>query len=264
MRWVPHRHPPHGRDVSLVSTREHHNRLVTLGGSAFAPISSGMDFDRRGGKLLTNSGGQFIAMVSLDPAVVHGVRLQFETSPGAGRFEARTGLYDDDRIQPGSWQAGATTYQAPLPLQPQDAEPGAVELMVELAPGTVLQRAQVGLYVPPLGFVRLDRPVRLADTRSAAKPMRAGDSLTVDPRHLIPANSCAFVNITVTTTSGSGYLSLDGPEASVINWDGSNQTRANLAVSPPIYLADDRIVVGAFGTGATHVIVDLIGWNIAV
>lgn len=118
-------------------------------------------------------------------------------------------------------------------------------------------------------------PHRVYDSRHATK-IGSGETRTVsiadgingagavDAADLVPAGATAIsVNVTITATTGGGYLTLfpagvPRPTASTINWYASGQTAANslqLAVS-----TGRQISIYGGGTGTTHVLLDVSGY----
>ena len=99
-------------------------------------------------------------------------------------------------------------------------------------------------------------------TISVANGINAAGSSDAD--NLVPAGATAIaVNVTITGTSGAGYLTLfpggaTKPTASTINWFASGQTLANgvqLAVS-----ATRTVSIFGGGAGTTHVLLDVSGY----
>lgn len=93
---------------------------------------------------------------------------------------------------------------------------------------------------------------------------------------MVPAGATGIAyNVTITGTSGSGYLAIapgdklnSAPAVSVINWSGLNQTQANATVVGigPINADGDR-GIGVFPApsdngGYTHFIIDVVGYFI--
>lgn len=123
-------------------------------------------------------------------------------------------------------------------------------------------------------FTLLPQPQRVFDSRPGALPdlpydgrISSGQTREVG---LLDSNAEAFsenvdgvmINLTITNTINSGYLSLysagltSPPATSTINWSESGQTVANLAVSASEFA---RVKVTCGGGGSTHFIIDVIG-----
>jgi CubicO group peptidase (beta-lactamase class C family) len=114
-------------------------------------------------------------------------------------------------------------------------------------------------------------PHRLADTRNGtgtvAAPLTAGDIRTVAVAGVGPVPlegvSAIVATVTVTGTTAAGHLTAWAadrvrPDTSNLNWPAGD-TRANLVVIP--VSADGRINLFT-SSGTTHVIVDVVGWQL--
>jgi peptidoglycan/xylan/chitin deacetylase (PgdA/CDA1 family) len=103
-------------------------------------------------------------------------------------------------------------------------------------------------------------PVRLLDTR-ASSIVLPGSSITVPIPDGVPADASALsLNITVTESSGPGFVSAypagtDRPEASVLTLDGPDQTRAAGGIHT---VSAQGLEI--FLSGGGHVVVDISGW----
>ena len=115
------------------------------------------------------------------------------------------------------------------------------------------------------GFVPID-PVRVYDSRDGEGPLGGGDMRQVDISAALPEDAdpvAVAYNLTVTGTSGSGYLSVtpggisEPPVASTINWTGPNQTMANSYV---VGVDVDAVNVFAGGSGSTQFTFDVLGY----
>ncbi len=147
---------------------------------------------------------------------------------------------------------------------------------VALAPAAA-SRAAVA--PAPIGgqLVTLLSPIRVFDSRNDAVPLgrrklRSGESVAVTVSSAFADTPSGFalsvfVNCTVTQTEGSGYLVIRGsdlsgevplPKTSNINWSAPNQTLANLVLST--VGGESALEVHCDGGGATHVIVDVLGY----
>ena len=100
---------------------------------------------------------------------------------------------------------------------------------------------------------------RLADTRTTGRP-EPGSVVHVDLGSGVPDDAIAVaVNITTTATTGTDHFTAfagggDRPNASVLNADGANQTRASSSIVP----VGDGIDV--YTDTGNHVIVDITGY----
>lgn len=149
---------------------------------------------------------------------------------------------------------------------------GAGGAAVALSPLAIAKTASAA--IDPSGPVTvLVTPTRLYDSRTDMTPLggaklQAGQSVAVTasagPTGILMA---AFVNVTVTQTEGQGFLRLTGSDAtgerppaptSNVNWLGSGQTMANMALTTVGF--ENAIEVFCGGNGRTHVIVDLMGF----
>jgi len=116
-------------------------------------------------------------------------------------------------------------------------------------------------------FGSVDPQVRKLDTREPGPltgRLLGGQTRTLALTPQLPSTaSSALVNLTITETDGSGYLSLypagtSWPGTSSINWSGPGQTLASsvtVAVS-----STGSIDIRAGGGGSTQVVVDLLGF----
>jgi hypothetical protein len=106
-------------------------------------------------------------------------------------------------------------------------------------------------------------PTRAFDSRSPSfgRPLAAGETVRVPLPDGVPPDATALaVNVTTTDPNAPGYVTLhpwgtDLPEASSLNTDGADQTRAAAAIAP---VEPDGLAVYAHAGG--HVIVDVTGW----
>ncbi len=133
---------------------------------------------------------------------------------------------------------------------------GATGLIAATAPQAAL--AATG------GTIVLVPPQRIQDSR-VNEPSKytsgAVDSIAIpgiDPHH------GAIVNLTVTETEGSGFVTLSAapsfpPVTSNINWSGPGITLANLAIVNTGTNAGG-IVIQMEGGGAAHLIIDLVAF----
>lgn len=123
-------------------------------------------------------------------------------------------------------------------------------------------------------FGFLAPPERVFDSRNGALPDLATDGMISTGRtrtiDLLASGSeqirenvdGVMVNLTVTQTTGTGFLTVYSaelttpPPISSVNWTGSGQTVANLTVSATQFA---RLKVTCGGTGSTHFIIDVLG-----
>lgn len=116
-------------------------------------------------------------------------------------------------------------------------------------------------------YVSLDSPVRVTDTRhTGTGVVTAGGRVVVDVSSRVPSDATSVViNLTTTSTTGWGYFTCFPlgetavPDASNLNVDGADQTRAAAAV---VRLGRDGARRGfqVWSYGGGHVIVDLLGY----
>ena len=116
-------------------------------------------------------------------------------------------------------------------------------------------------------YVSLDSPVRVTDTRhTGTGVVAAGGRVVVDVSSHVPSDATSVViNLTTTSTAGWGYFTCFPlgetavPDASNLNVDGADQTRAAAAV---VRLGSDGARRGfqVWSYGGGHVIVDLLGY----
>jgi len=117
--------------------------------------------------------------------------------------------------------------------------------------------------------LRTTSPTRVIDTRdgtgTTATPVTDGETRNLDltGSNGIPATgvTAVIVNLTVTATTASSHLTVwpDGqpkPTASNLNWPAGD-TRANLALLP---VSVDGVVQTFNNDGATHLVIDVVGW----
>ncbi|GAA0663276.1 hypothetical protein GCM10010193_13310 [Kitasatospora atroaurantiaca] len=109
-------------------------------------------------------------------------------------------------------------------------------------------------------------PMRQVDTRTDLKaPLANGQVLNLEMTEnnwRVPKEATSVVlNVTVTDTTGSGYLTVwpygqTRPTASNLNWTAGT-TIANLVTVPVV---DGKVSLAAFGNGTTQVVADLFGY----
>lgn len=123
-------------------------------------------------------------------------------------------------------------------------------------------------------FTLLSPPERVYDSRPGVPPdgpndgvLANGQTRTIDllasgSEQLRENIDGVLLNVTVTQTTGAGFLSVfsaeltDVPAISNINWTAAGTTIANMTVTATEFA---QIKVHCGGTGSTHVIVDVIG-----
>ena len=113
-------------------------------------------------------------------------------------------------------------------------------------------------------FQVLGSPVRAYDSRTSDGKLTGGGQRTITLTGVPSGSSAATVSLTVTGTTGNGFLALfkDGvayPGNSNLNWYATGQTIAVTTVSAVSNLS--RVVVRAGGAGSTHVIIDVLGYH---
>ncbi len=104
-----------------------------------------------------------------------------------------------------------------------------------------------------------NRLVSVADARN----VNSGATTTIG---VIPDRAVAVAaNVTVTGTSGQGYLSINSGgntviSASTINWFGSGQTLANGVILTLNASREITVICGSGSGSATHFIIDITGY----
>jgi hypothetical protein len=114
------------------------------------------------------------------------------------------------------------------------------------------------------GYVPAATPTRVLDTRTASRPLSAGETRRVDLQGVVPKDAVAAM-VTLTTTGATAartYVSAfptgrtDGPTTSVVN----AMAGADIANAAPVQLAPDGSISVYNNQGTTDVIVDVVGW----
>jgi hypothetical protein len=125
------------------------------------------------------------------------------------------------------------------------------------------------------------QPGRVYDSRAGAPPpqgplpsgqnrtisvadRRDGSGTSIQSDFVPPGTIAVFANITVTGTSGTGYLSVNpggntAADSSVINWSTNGQTIAN-GVALRIDTATRTLTVVTGGPGSTDFLIDITGY----
>ena len=129
------------------------------------------------------------------------------------------------------------------------------------------------------GAVHALAPARVYDSRFAEGPLGSGfnrvvsvttaiDVVTGDPvtENVVPSGATSvFFNLTITETTGTGWVLLSPGTAtevtgSTMNWFASNQTMANGSLTAIDAARTVRAFVG--GGGTTHFIIDITGYTL--
>ena len=147
------------------------------------------------------------------------------------------------------------------------SDDGRLEVRVVATGSAHLVMDITGCFVSPTRpgasvFVGGDR--RIYDSRLAEGPLPPGASRRISVNNGVPAPvapSAAAVNVTITDTTGSGYLTVAGAPAgatSTINWSSARQTVANAVIAA---VAPDGTVTVTNNSvsGTANVVVDLTG-----
>ncbi len=114
-------------------------------------------------------------------------------------------------------------------------------------------------------FVALETANRALDTRNRGYPVGIGQTERVDLGLVVPADAIAVVvNLTITETSGPGFWTAfptggQRPNASSINADDANQTRANQAIVP-VGSSGSTVGIDVFASYGGHLVVDVAGY----
>jgi hypothetical protein len=113
-------------------------------------------------------------------------------------------------------------------------------------------------------FHFLSTPTRAYDSRASAEgPLTAGAERIVSLSAGVPVDSTgALLTLTITGTTGAGYLTLYAtgspiPSTSNVNWFGAAQSLASLTASA---IDSSQRVTVRCGTGTTQFIVDIVGY----
>lgn len=163
------------------------------------------------------------------------------------------------------WTTGDTPNLAVVPVSADgkisiaNTSPGSVGIIVDVM--GYFKKGQAST----AGTYQSTAPKRLMDTRLSSAPVGAGKDINVAVAgaNTVPAGAkAAMVNLTVTESKSYGYLTAYPagkalPNASNVNYS-QGQTVANFAVVP--IGADGKITVRNTSAGATHVVVDLVGY----
>jgi hypothetical protein len=147
-----------------------------------------------------------------------------------------------------------------------------------LVPLALTQRAtavEASATTNPAGLlVTLRQPERVFDSRKVS-PTWTGTKLLSGNTIGVPLGGhfggaiglAAFINVTITGTTGSGFLvvrpsdatgDVPLPDTSNINWTAAGVTTANLTLVAVGF--ESYIQIAAVGGGSTHVIIDLQGY----
>lgn len=124
---------------------------------------------------------------------------------------------------------------------------------------------RVGYKLAPAGEVLLSSPVRMYDSRSSSK-ISHGQTRSHNLASRLPVGALgAILNVTVTSTEKSGYLTVyastaSRPGASSINWSSSGQTIANGVESAVSSGRSIKVSAGGPSGSRTHYLVDLVGY----
>ncbi len=149
-----------------------------------------------------------------------------------------------------AWQMDPLAFTTPGLYQPR---------LFELSAPAGLTSPRLQPATEPLGFVPLNPPARVADTRRTT-PVDADGTVRVSLAGIVgPEARVAVVNLTVTSPAAGGYLTLWScdqpiPPTSSLNYE-AGATRATHAA---VALAADFSVC-VFSSSRAHVIVDVMG-----
>ena len=243
--------PDAGRFVALTPERVVDTR---------EPAGAGNDFDRSGNTITVYPWGQGGAP-SGEPAGAVVLSIGAISNPGTGGY---VGAYPAG----GTW-AGTSNVN----VVPADVRANTVVVPLGDDNGIDLRTLNIGDVVVDLvgyftsdgasasgeGLFQFSDPTRMADTRDSFPFARLG---VRTPRTLDvePAGSAILQNVTVTRTSGPGWVatyppSAGTPEISTVNFTGAGQTRAVLAFTKD----DPNGDVSYESLVPTDLVVDLIG-----
>lgn len=185
------------------------------------------------------------------------VALELESPGGHLRFVGAPG----DTVF-GTYEAGTLAYNSTSGLEIWQVTTTTPKPTLLAKPGTAG------------AFTLLAPPERVYDSRPNSAPnlpndgvISAGQTRTINllasgTEQFIEDIDGVMLNLTVTQTVGSGFLSVYSaalttpPTISSVNWSATAQTVANLTVSACEFAA---LKVTCGGTGSTHFIIDVLG-----
>jgi hypothetical protein len=162
---------------------------------------------------------------------------------------------------------GVTATRFAIPTNVNGPYPHGTRLAVAcaspMAGSNQINGVRVGFTHAPRTPVLLTTPVRAYDSRTTGGPLTAGHSRAISLASAIPVGAAgAIVNLTVTQTVTSGYLTIYAagtpvPTTSSINWFGTNQTLSNQATTA---VSLTRSVTVTAGGHSTQFIIDVLGY----
>ncbi len=210
-------------------------------------------------------------LASLTPAAPTVTAVAPNSGPIAGGTAVTitgTGFTNSATVKFGATAASSVTFNSATQITAvSPAATGAVDVTVSTAGGTsATNAADVFTYIAPSAYTSV-APVRLLDTRTSGGPLgaRGSRNLTIAGINGVPAGATAVVlNVTVTNTTGAGYLTAYPtgavqPLASNLNWV-PGLTVANLDT---VQLGTGGAVTFYNSAGSTDVVVDLEGYYAA-
>jgi hypothetical protein len=169
----------------------------------------------------------------------------------------------------GSWVRGSMRVDDPTPAAPTPVS----DLWYCYQNGSGAAAGWYPISAIP-AFVPLPSPVRIYDSRPGANPtgttkgvlapnVQRDINVTVNGSGVPLTGFGISLNLAVTSTAGSGFLSVfetgtTWPGNANINWFGDNQNLSNAVFT--IYDAAGNFTVRCGGTGPTHFVIDAIGF----
>lgn len=186
-----------------------------------------------------------------------------------------------------TWVAGVGPYPSPYWLQQNHPANAAMHAARFLVPSSVngpfphgtkigvslstptdasvqIDGVRIGFVGGPASTMLLPGPVRVYNSLTHDGPLSSGHSRTIDLSGHLPVGAIgAIVNVQVTRTVGSGYLTLypagtPRPGTSTITWFGSGQSLSNQATTA--LGSGRRFSVYAGGGHSTQYLVDLLAY----
>jgi hypothetical protein len=231
---LPSRPDSRQSGVELVRRHSLHSVSYQVAPASLIPLQSGTQFDSSGGSLKTSTGGVFGVFLPVEALHIRAINVTMSAESPAGQADALiNGRFVAGSTLSARWESGQTAVEiiaADDETTPGNLDPGSIELRATLGPGSELRSLTLDVTRRDSKFVRLPTSVRLLDTRESHR-LEAGAIGYVHLFGVLPSHSCALINLTITNTTGVGYLSIEDGGTSNINWDGPNQTRANLVLS---------------------------------
>jgi hypothetical protein len=243
-------------DFYPVSSATGYAEVALTGPARFGrgPVAGGGAFAAR----LTPPGGARVTTVDL-----------FVQAPSGGAVPVRVEEVrpSDGAITVLASGNGSGTGQQPvtLALNYTVAQQTELRAVCDLAPGAAVFGARV-TFTPAVTrrFIPIT-PHRRFDSRASGGKLRPGSDISVSYSDLPAEATAVVVNVTVTGTTGAGWVAAypDGvtfPGISTLNWSATGQTIAN---GTTVGFPSNRAIRIRCNGGDAHVIVDDLGYHLA-